>query len=163
MGEDATIPPRIIRQRTVAATSWFCLCTFGSFTNNLYFIPLYCQAVKNNSAEGSGIRIIPLIVTNVITIIVAGISSSKIGHYVPIFIGCAAISSVGCELITTWHVNSSASEWIGYQLIWGIDVGPVTVQLVFICMAKIMMCQANGADTNLHVKPSTMRRQNSFA
>jgi Na+/melibiose symporter-like transporter len=96
MGEAATIPPRIIRQRTVAATSWFCLCTFGSFTNNLYFIPLYFQAVKNTSAEGSGIRMIPLIVTNVVTIVVAGILSSKIGHYVPFFISCAVVSSVGC-------------------------------------------------------------------
>ncbi|PVH92014.1 MFS general substrate transporter [Periconia macrospinosa] len=134
MGEDATIPPRIISQRTVAATSWFCLCTFGSFTNNLYFIPLYFQAVKNTSAEGSGIRMIPLIVTNVVTIIGAGILSSKIGHYVPFFISCAVLSSIGCGLITTWDVNSSAGEWIGYQLIEGIGVGlalqlpPVAVQ-----------------------------------
>ena len=136
MGENATIPPRIARQRTVASTSWFIFCIFGSFTTNLYFIPIYFQAIKGSTAEGSGIQMIPLIVSNVITIVVAGVLTAKTGHYVPFFYGCAILSSIGCGLLTTWGVNSSAGAWIGYQIIEGIGLGlalqlpPVAVQAV---------------------------------
>lgn len=123
MGEDATIPPRVGRQRSVAAISWFILCTFGSFTNNTYFVPIYFQAVKGTTAMGSGIHMIPLIVANVITLLATGFLSSKLGHYVPFFWGCSIVSSIGCGLITTWSVASPAGEWIGYQIIAGIGTG----------------------------------------
>jgi len=97
MGENATIPPRIGRQRTVASTSWFILCTFGSFNTNIYFIPILPSCQKHERG-GFGYAYDSLIVANVITILVTGILSAKVGHYVPFFYACSIISSIGYRL-----------------------------------------------------------------
>lgn len=123
MCDNALIPPRIAKQRTVGATSWFSLFMFGGFIANTYFIPIYFQAVTGASAEASGIRMIPLVAVNVATLIAVGMLVAKTGYYVPFFIACSAVSSVGCGLITTWQVDSSAGAWAGYQIVSGVGSG----------------------------------------
>lgn len=79
---------------------------------------------------------IPLIVSNVITILITGVLSAKFRHYVPFFYACSILTSIGCGLITTWQVDSPAGVWIGYQIIEGIGTGaalqlpPVVIQAV---------------------------------
>ena len=53
--EKATVPPRIMKQRTVAAGSWFALCLGGSFFTMVYYIPIWFQAIKGTTAVKSGI------------------------------------------------------------------------------------------------------------
>ncbi|RYO83499.1 hypothetical protein DL766_004975 [Monosporascus sp. MC13-8B] len=123
MGENATIPPRVARQRTVAAVCWYNLFSFGAFNTAYYFIPLYFQGIKATSAQDSGIRMIPLVVTQVIIILIVGIVSAKTGHYVPFFIASGVVGSIGMSLLTTWQVDSSVGSWIGYQVIIGFGLG----------------------------------------
>ena len=123
MGDNALIPGRIARSRTVVATSWFVLFMFGAFIGNTYFIPIYFQAVLGASAQDSGIRMIPLLAVNVATLIIVGVISSKTGHYVPFFPACAIVTALGCGLITTWQLDSPAGIWVGYQIILGIGIG----------------------------------------
>lgn len=39
-GDNATVPPRIIKQRTVAASAWFSLCLGGAFFTFMYVFPV---------------------------------------------------------------------------------------------------------------------------
>lgn len=123
MGDKALVPPRMAKQRTVVATSWFGLFLFGSFIANTYFIPIYFQAVTGAGAETAGIRMIPLVAVNVATLIVVGAVVTRVGYCVPFFIACSAVSAIGCGLITTWQVDSSTGVWVGYQIISGIGSG----------------------------------------
>lgn len=136
MGENATIPPRIAKQRTIASVSFFMFCLFGYFSTVLYFIPLYFQAIRGTTAGDSGIRMIPFIVANVIASVLAGVLVSKSGHYLPFFYASAVISSIGAGLISTFQVDTPAGEWIGYQILIGVGAGlafqlpPSIIQLV---------------------------------
>ena len=144
MDENATIPPRIAKQRTVAGVSWFILCIFGAFTTNIYFIPIYFQAIKGSTAEGSGIQMIPLILSNVITLLITGALIAKFKHYVPFFYACTIFTSIACGLIVTWQVDSSAGVWIGYQIIEGVGTG-------FALQLPSVAIQAVCASTPLHL------------
>ncbi|KAI4727454.1 hypothetical protein E4T49_04794 [Aureobasidium sp. EXF-10728] len=136
MKDNATIPPRLARQRTLASMSFFMFCLFGYFSTILYFIPIYFQAIKSASAEGSGIRMIPFIVANVIASVLAGVLVSKTAHYLPFFYASSVISSLGAGLISTFQVDTSAGKWIGYQILIGVGAGlafqlpPSVIQLV---------------------------------
>ncbi|KAI5855061.1 major facilitator superfamily transporter [Durotheca rogersii] len=123
MGEDATVPVRLAKQRTIAAVSWYNMFSFGAFNTAFYFIPLYFQGIKNTSAEDSGIRMIPLVVVQVVVIVITGILSAKSGHYVPFFVASCTVAAVGLGLLTTWGVDSSAGEWVGYQVLIGFGLG----------------------------------------
>lgn len=119
LGDRATIPPRILKQRTVL---WSCLfsllLSIGTFTH-IYYLPFYFQAAKGNSAEESGFRTIPYLASNIVASVVIGIGVTRVGVFKPFMIAGAAVFVIGSGLLYTLRVDSSAGEWIGYQLLCG--------------------------------------------
>ena len=57
LGESATVPPRIIKQRSVAASFFYTFCFGASMMVMVYYVPVWFQAIKNVTAVESGIRI----------------------------------------------------------------------------------------------------------
>ncbi|KAI1142785.1 major facilitator superfamily domain-containing protein [Hypoxylon sp. FL0543] len=123
LGEDGTVPPRIAKQRTIFASSLFTFLLAGTFFLLSYFIPIYFQAVKGETALQSGIDTIPLILPNVIGILFAGFGTSKIGYYVPFIYLAVIIAPIGAGLLTTLEVDTSTAKWIGYQILFGFGSG----------------------------------------
>lgn len=121
--EKATVPPRIIKQRSIAAAAWFSFCLGSAFFILVYYIPVWFQAVQGVSAVQSGIRSLPIVLGLVIISVVAGIGVSIEGHYSPWMIASSVVMSIGTGLITTFKPDTGKSMWIGYQAIAGIGVG----------------------------------------
>lgn len=114
--EKATVPPRIIFKRTVLAS---CLLNFtiGSvLVIYAFYIPVWFQVVKGKSPEGSGIALLPLLLSNVLFVIVSGILVSAVGYFTPFSIAGSAILVIGAALICTWTADVSQGKWIGYQV-----------------------------------------------
>jgi len=136
MGDYATVPFRIISQRSVAAACAWAVCVGGAFFVLIYWIPIWFQAIKQASALKSGVMLIPMILSLVLASIIGGILTTKIGYYNPFYIASFIFSSIGAGLLTTWSTNTGASKWIGYQIIYGLGIGfgmqqpVVTVQAV---------------------------------
>ena len=53
----------------------------------------------------------------------SGILTTVFGSYAQYFYACSVLTSIGAGLITTWQVNTSAEQWIGYQIISGFGTG----------------------------------------
>ena len=108
----------------------------GLYTH-IYYLPFYFQAVKGTSAEGSGIRTIPYLASIIISSIIAGASITILGYYKPFMIFGSAIFAVGAGVLYTLKVNSSAGQWIGYQLLSGFGAG-AGVQIPFIAVQVVL-------------------------
>lgn len=123
--EDATIPPRIIKQRSVAAGAVFSMCIGGAMITMLYSLAIWFQAVKGVTAVQSGIDTIPMVLGLVVAAITSGGNVRRTGHYVPWMYFSAVCMAIGAGLITTFEPNTGHSKWIGYQVLfgWGIGVG----------------------------------------
>lgn len=121
--DNATVPPRILKQRSVASAAWFSTCLGASFFVLIYYVPIWFQAIKETSAVGSGIRNLPMILALVIVSIFSGVMVTVFGYYTPWMIVSSVFMSVGVGLLSTWKVSTGAGEWIGYQIIYGIGVG----------------------------------------
>jgi len=121
--ENATIPPRIISRRTIAAGFLFCLGTGGALLIVIYYLPIWFQAIQGASAVESGIRNIPLVLSLVIASVVAGVAITKTGYYTPWMIACACLMSAGAGLITTFSRGTGNAQVTGYQVIFGFGVG----------------------------------------
>ncbi|ORY87889.1 major facilitator superfamily domain-containing protein [Protomyces lactucae-debilis] len=122
-GDAATLPPRVIKIRSIWASCLFAALFGGSFFSIVYYIPLYFQAIKGASAVQSGIRILPIMLAVVVSSIVSGGLISKVGYYLPFLIGSAALQAIGVGLITTWQVDSPSKIWIAYQVLAGLGCG----------------------------------------
>ncbi|RDL41997.1 uncharacterized protein BP5553_01976 [Venustampulla echinocandica] len=136
-GDRATIPPRIFGQRTVLFSSLYsCFLSMGLYVH-IYFVPFYFQAVKGTTAEGSGIRTIPYLVSIIISSIVVGGGITVVGVYKPFMIVGACIFTVGAGMIYLLQVDSNASRWIGYQILSGVGAG-AGVQIPFIAVQVVL-------------------------
>lgn len=123
LGEKATLPPRILKQRTVAAASAFVFFFGAGIFVLMYYLPLYLQSVKASSPTKSGIEVLPLMLSTVLTSILAGIYVTIVGYYTPAIILSSALMTVGAGLITTFSANTIFGKWFGYQIITGLGAG----------------------------------------
>ncbi|KAK5046733.1 hypothetical protein LTR84_007494 [Exophiala bonariae] len=156
LGEAATIPPRLLRQRTLMAACAFVFFFGAGIFILMYYLPLYLQSVKGSSPTESGIQTLPLMLSTVLTSIIGGIAVTIIGYYTPLLIGAAALMTIGYGLITTWTVDSPFREWFGYQIAAGLGAGfgfnlPLVAVQTVLPMADIpqgtvllMFCQSLG-------------------
>lgn len=123
MKDNATIPFRVISQRSVAAACVWAFLLGAAFFILIYWVPIWFQAVKGASAFKSGIYCLPMILALVIANAITGIGTSIIGYYNPFYYASVVLSAIGAGLLTTWHVDTPAAKWIGYQIIYGFGVG----------------------------------------
>ncbi len=102
LGERATIPPRMLKHRTVlyGALSLFFISMSSNivsslevhlgktvssqltYAQKLYYLPFFFQAVLGGSALRSGVDFLTLSIPQVIATVVAGGLATKYGHYV---------------------------------------------------------------------------------
>ena len=137
-GDSATIPPRILLgQRSIFVGSLFAVLFSMALYTHMYYLPFYFQAVKGTTAEGSGIRTIPYLISVTLFSIVIGGAITVVGSYAPFMWAGAAVFTVGCGMLYTLQVGSGAGKWIGYQIITGIGVG-CSVQIPFLATQVVL-------------------------
>ena len=100
---------------------------------HIYYLPFYFQAVKGTSAEGSGIRCIPYLVSITLSSIVVGGVITLVGVYNPPMWAGIIVFTVGAGMLYTLKVGSSVGTWIGYQILAGAGAG-ACVQIPFIAV-----------------------------
>ncbi|KAJ7754192.1 MFS transporter [Mycena maculata] len=121
--EDATVPPRTIKQRSIMACAWFALCLGASFYVLIYFLPIYFLVIKGVSPVKSGVYNVPLVLAVSIITPITGAAIAAIGYYTPFMILSTILTTVGAGLLSTFTVDTGHSHWIGYQVIYGIGAG----------------------------------------
>ena len=119
----ATIPARIICQRSVAFGSFFTFCIGSAMMTEVYYIPLWFQAIKGVTALKSGLMTLPMILSLVTASIICGALVQRIGYYTPFMYLGTVLISVGAGLLTTFTTTTGHSKWIGYQVVLGLGIG----------------------------------------
>ncbi|KAH7165616.1 major facilitator superfamily domain-containing protein [Dactylonectria macrodidyma] len=123
MPETATVPLRIIKQRTMLSAFFTMLFLAGAMMVAVYYIPLWFQATKNVDPVKSGIYTIPLVLSLVVASIISAMCTQRIGYYVPMMLLCPSVMAVGAGLLSTFTPKTGSSHWIAYQFIIGFGVG----------------------------------------
>jgi MFS family permease len=150
--EAATVPPRIAKQRTIATAGFYAFCLGSSFFIVVYYLSIWFQAVKGDSAIRSGYSTLPFILALVIASIISGAFVTKIGYYNPSILAGGILAPIGAGLFTLFEVDTAHPMWIGVQVLYGFGVGlglqqtsiaaqavldkkdaPTGVSLVFFC------------------------------
>ena len=127
-GDKALLPPCIVLQRSVAASCLGAFFIYGTFLIHAYYLPIWFQAIKNDTAIMSGVSLIAYVTGNAFFSVVAGISVSKFGYFTPPAIIGAAIGTVGCGLLSTLQVDSGPGQWVGYQVVTSAGLGMAVQQ-----------------------------------
>jgi MFS family permease len=129
--EKATIPMRLMTQRTVFFSSLYAFFSGAAFLIPLFYLPQYFQAVRDTNATESAIDTLPLVISAMVSAIVTGVFLSMIGYFVPFMIFGAALVAVGAGFLSTFRVDTILGLWLGYQIIVGVGSG-ITAQVLSI-------------------------------
>jgi MFS family permease len=123
LGDNATIPPRLLLQRTVLLPSLFSACASAAYFIVQFYLPLYFQAIRNTTATASAINILPFILSTIVMSVVSGVLLSKVGYYTPFMIVGASALAIGCGLFSTMGLRTDLGHWISFEIIAGIGMG----------------------------------------
>lgn len=85
-GDRATVPIRIVKNRSMIAASWFLFCVSGALTTFIYYGSIWFQSVQNESAYWSGIHFLAMTVPLTLASISSGFLVS-LEHYLQSFPG----------------------------------------------------------------------------
>ncbi|KAK4191969.1 hypothetical protein QBC35DRAFT_259059 [Podospora australis] len=121
--ESASIPGRIIKQRSVFFGTVFTFFLSGSMLMLVYYLPMWFQTVKQVDPVKSGVYTLPLVLSLVVSSIASGQFTQKIGYYVPSMITAPILMSIGEGLLSTLDRDSPPSHWVSYQFLSGFGLG----------------------------------------
>jgi hypothetical protein len=122
-GEYATIPLRLARQRSTGFASLYAFALSASLFVMMYYIPVWFQAVRGDSATHSGANTLPLTMSVVVGTMIAGIGTTKLGYYVPFVYAAVVLGTAGAGSIYTCAVDASTAMTAGYQVVFGLGIG----------------------------------------
>ncbi|KAJ8069664.1 hypothetical protein OCU04_000096 [Sclerotinia nivalis] len=140
-GDSATVPPNIMKKRSMWSAAWFSFCLGSYFLLLIYYLPIWFQAVKGDSAVKSGISNIPMVLTLVVVSIISGVGVTTIGYYAPFMIVSSVIAAIGIGLLTTFKPDTNHAAWIGYQCLAGIGIGFGMQQPLIACQTVLDISQ----------------------
>lgn len=79
-GDEATLPLRILKQRSIASGVAFALCSSGTLFVIVYYVPIWFQSVQSASAEKSGINFLASTAAMSVTAVLSGVLVSGCFH-----------------------------------------------------------------------------------
>lgn len=122
-GEKATLPPRILRNRSVLAGFVFASCTNAAMNVFEYYLPTYFQSVRAYTATKSGYLMLPLMAGFLIAMLTHGAGVSALGYYVPFMILASVLMPIFAGLMTTFTTSTALEKIAGYCLAMGFAGG----------------------------------------
>lgn len=121
--ETAMIPMRIVLNRSIAGSMLFTFLFTGAMMSIIYYLNIWFQVVKGDSATQAGLSTIPMVLALVIMGILSAAVTQRLGYYVPAMLVAPVLASVGAGLLSTMTPSSNHSYWMGYQVLYGLGNG----------------------------------------
>ncbi|KAG0281873.1 hypothetical protein BGZ95_007931 [Linnemannia exigua] len=133
------IPFRLFTVRTNVAVFAASFFLGMGFFGVMFFMPLYFQIVRQESATAAGLEMLPLVGGLLISSISSGFMVSKWGQYRPFIWVGFILSTTGIGLLTLLKVDSNRGSQIGFMLIIGLGLG--------LCMQTMMLAVQSAVAT----------------
>ncbi|KAI9277507.1 major facilitator superfamily domain-containing protein [Umbelopsis sp. AD052] len=121
--KEPIMPPRLFKARSVVAimcTNFFFGATFFAM---VYYLPVYMQVVRGDSATQSGLRLIPMQLCICVLSTGVGWAISRFGQWKPFLHFGTAVLCIGVGLLSLFDENSTWSMVYGITSFCGLGIG----------------------------------------
>ncbi|CZR59097.1 related to MFS toxin efflux pump (AflT) [Phialocephala subalpina] len=153
--DEASIPPRIIRQRSILAAILIVFFGMGSVQLQAYYLPMWFQVIQNATPLHSGIRFLPSVLSNFVMSILGGamgmllplnpemiqivltILVTRFGHFNPWLFFGTALTAIANGLFSTFKVDTGNPLINGIQIMGGFGAACV-IQMPLIGLMSLI-------------------------
>lgn len=105
--DNASIPLRLLTNRSLVAGTFFCACANGTLAVTEYYMAIYFQGVRGKSASQAGVFALPMVIGLCVSCILAGSGTSWLGYYVPFMYVTTILGPIAAGLLTTIDLQTS--------------------------------------------------------
>ncbi|KAJ7141793.1 ABC transporter [Mycena crocata] len=123
IGDKAMTPMKIFKSRSIYAILLYSFLTRFSLLIFSYYIPIFYQAARHQTATKSGIDLLPFMLGTVLTTISSGQLVGRFGYYWPFLITAPLFLAVGSGLLYTINISTASAKIVGFQILCGIGTG----------------------------------------
>jgi EmrB/QacA subfamily drug resistance transporter len=123
MGEDALIPLRLFKNRTISLSLIASIVTGAGLFGAVTVLPLYLQIVHGASPTEAGFLMLPFVLGLMSAAIVSGQIISKTGRYRTFPIMGAILMCIGLVLLSRVHYDTSLPVVMVFMLVTGYGLG----------------------------------------
>ena len=98
-------------------------CSISVLFITIFYIPLYFQFVRGESAIRSAVDLLPFLVTSVSAMLISGRLISSFGHYKLWFIAGSSLALIMSVCLYTTEIETSHGKIYGYLILGGVGTG----------------------------------------
>ncbi|VZH89276.1 unnamed protein product, partial [Fusarium fujikuroi] len=122
-GDNALLPPRILKQRSIIAGMWYGACCEGVLAVTEYYMSIYFQGVRGYSPTKAGLLALPMVGGLAIAFIISGVGTTWIGYYYPFMLATSVLTPIASGLLTTLDLEEQIAKAVGLLTFLGLAVG----------------------------------------
>ncbi|KAL8762524.1 MAG: hypothetical protein Q9184_001484 [Pyrenodesmia sp. 2 TL-2023] len=120
---EPSLPPHLFANRTSAAAFGLTFVHTLLLYWEIYFLPVYFQAVLGSTPARSGVQLLPTVILLMVFGAVGGAAMQKFGTYRPFHHAGFALMAIGLGCFTTLNGHSSAAIWVVVQCVFAAGTG----------------------------------------
>ena len=135
--EDRFYPGHMLRNWKLGILQFATFAAPAAVYIPIYYIPLFFQFARGESPVEAAIRLMPFVFMIVIVSILNGIFMSKLGYYMPWFLGGGILAVIGGGLMYTVDTTSTNAVIYGYSVVLGLGGGCVLMS-AFGCVSAVV-------------------------
>jgi hypothetical protein len=135
--EKRIFPVHFLKSRTMVLLY---IATSGAAAANaitLYYVPLFFQFTRNDSALKAAVRLLPFIIVFVFFVMLAGGSLPAVGRYAIYYVIGGALSVIGGACIFTINATTSVARIYGFEILIAAGTGLVFQNGYAVAAAKV--------------------------
>ncbi|MCJ1283719.1 hypothetical protein MMC26_003050 [Xylographa opegraphella] len=132
-------PTFLLHSRSMILLYILTACSGAAIFVPIYYIPIYFQFARGDSALQAAVRLLPFIFLLVFFILLNGGAMPAFGYYMPWFVFAGVFTLIGGALMTTVTSSTSISAVYGYSVLIAIGGGSTSQAAYSIAPAKIGM------------------------
>ncbi|RVD83958.1 uncharacterized protein DFL_005726 [Arthrobotrys flagrans] len=102
-----------------------------------YFIPLYFQFSKGDSAIDAAVRLLPFVILLVTFVMLNGFLMPVFGYYMPWYVWAGVFMLIGGSLMHTITPNTSTAAVYGYSILIAVGAGAASQVAYSVAPAKV--------------------------
>lgn len=122
-GDKATLPARVVTNRSVLAGALFAACTNSVMSVFEYYLPTYFQTIREYTPAESGYLMLPCLLGYLIATLTHGAAVTSIGYYVPLMLFASTTMPIFAGLMTTFTTSTTVAKMAGYSAAMGFAGG----------------------------------------
>lgn len=98
-------------------------CIFAVFMIEVYFLAIAFQAAYHTSATSAGVRLLPLILVQVFTLILSSRIIPKVGRFKWVIVAGPVFISIASGCLYTVKYGTPITHLYGFQVLLGVGIG----------------------------------------